>query len=379
MAVKASVYSQDGMLRLNFRAGGQRRRWTLGLPDTPAGQAKAQEIASRVTLDLMTGAYVDDPDHYRPAVVTNEPDDRDRFVTTLGLWQEFTESRRVGGTGGVSITGRYRPMESNLKRFGRNIVDEATAREFIELLRSRQATRSANDNLVLLRGFGKWCVDGGQWTANHFERIKPLKGAKPRRDAFTAQEVRQFLSCIKTDRHYWYYHDLCFTLFHLGLRPSEAFGLKWKHLDLERGTVTICESLSRGEDGRSSGRARQHRSTKTGQMRILRLSAPLLSMFEGRRPPDFSPEGLVFTTPRGLPVDDHSFSQRCWRSICQRAGIPYKPPYCARHTAISHLIESTGSLAAGARLAGHVSVEMVGRVYAHLIEEMTLPDYGHGA
>jgi integrase len=88
-----------------------------------------------------------------------------------------------------------------------------------------------------------------------------------------------------------------------------------------------------------------------------------------------SPDELVFTSPTGRAIDDHNFSQRCWRRICQKAGIPYRPPYIARHTALSHIVESTGSLAMAAAVAGHSSLRMVSQTYGHLIAKIQMPAY----
>ena len=38
-------------------------------------------------------------------------------------------------------------------------------------------------------------------------------------------------------------------LFTFGLRPSEAIGLQWKDIDLDKQTITISESLNRSDEG----------------------------------------------------------------------------------------------------------------------------------
>lgn len=249
----------------------------------------------------------------------------------------------------------------------------------MEYLHSRQSVTVANQNLALLKGFGRWCVEQGHWPANYFEKLKPAKvQVAPKRDnPFTADEVRLFLATIKTDPHYFRYHDFCFCLFHLGCRPSELIGLRWGAIDFNRRMITISESLSRGDDGKSAGYARKRKATKTGNVRVLPMTDSVYALMQGRfqESQPKSQDELVFTSPTGRAIDDHNFSQRCWRSICQRAGIPYRPPYIARHTALSHIVESTGSLAQAAAVAGHSSLRMVSQTYGHLVSRVEMPNY----
>ncbi len=70
------------------------------------------------------------------------------------------------------------------------------------------------------------------------------------------------MAIAKTHPKYHGYHDFCMALLYLGLRPSEAIGLKWKHIHRLRQSITISESLSRSESGNAQGYARQ---TKTAR------------------------------------------------------------------------------------------------------------------
>jgi integrase len=168
----------------------------------------------------------------------------------------------------TAYSTRYQPLLSHLKRFNQDVVDnEVAAHQFLDLFREVASHLAhANLNLWLVKKFGTWAVKQGHWTENYFASIRPLKVERaPRRDKpFTAEEVNLFLSTIKTDPNYFSYHDFCYCLFHLGCRPSELIGLRWGRVDLVRHTVTICESLSRGDDGKTAGYARKRKSTKTG-------------------------------------------------------------------------------------------------------------------
>ncbi|NET05219.1 MAG: hypothetical protein F6K09_00255 [Merismopedia sp. SIO2A8] len=55
--------------------------------------------------------------------------------------------------------------------------------------------------------------------------------------------------------------------------------------------------------------------------------------------PHQQPDGLVFKSQKGKPIDDHTFSQRVWKPLCAAAEVEYRVPYAARHRTISHLID----------------------------------------
>jgi hypothetical protein len=52
-----SIYTQDGMLRLNFRVSGKRYRFALGYPDEPTYRVKAESIARMIELDILSGHF----------------------------------------------------------------------------------------------------------------------------------------------------------------------------------------------------------------------------------------------------------------------------------------------------------------------------------
>ncbi|MEM6437781.1 MAG: hypothetical protein AAF773_28585, partial [Cyanobacteria bacterium P01_D01_bin.115] len=117
---------------------------------------------------------------------------------TPQLFEQFIDYRRKDGTSGQRIAAVYKPMLSNLKRFGRCIEDEAAAREFVDMLRSRQSPRVANQNLTLLCAFGRWCVEQELLSINPYAAIKPLKCSRSvqNRQPFTRDEIERFLTTL---------------------------------------------------------------------------------------------------------------------------------------------------------------------------------------
>ncbi len=350
-------------LYIRFRPapGAKQVCFCTGLLDNAYNRAIAGKITSEIAYDIAHGCFDSTLTKYRSQ--PNEP----KTLTTVELWDKFR---------GDKPSVHYSAMLGHLQRFGEPIMDEPTARRFVDHLAQSQSPRTLNENLRLLKRFGVWAVSEGHITANPFEAITPQKAPRRTpRQPFTREEVSRILTAAKFHPLYSSYHDFIFTLLHLGLRPSEAIGLQWRHVDLARAEVTICESLSRAPDGKTSASARVRKETKTGSVRTLSLTPSMVVMLQGRKPPDVSPDDLVFTTPKGLAIDDHLFSQRVWRAICDRAGVTYRPPYNCRHTLLSHLIEDGGSLIQAAAVAGHADAKMVSEIYGHMINRPKMPEF----
>lgn len=376
-----ALWVRGDKLWLRWRYEKNRYALSLGLDDSPYNRYRSQEVANQIKTDIAYGQF--DPDNlekYKPILGTVPVEDCTQIAkpSTVSLFEEFIEHRRREGTSEQAISTRYNAMLANLKRLNQDIEDEDTARRFVDTLRTRQSPRIANQNLTLLKSFADWAVESGQMTINPFTKIRPLKVDKSqsRDKPFTQDEITRFLAAVKVDPYYWRYHDFCMMLFYLGLRPSECIGLRWKHIDFTRKQVTICESLSRSPEGKSSGYARQRKGLKTTDgNRILDLTSKLVDMLLGRRPEKVGPEALVFTSPTGKAIDDHNFSQRVWKAICQKAGIEYRPPYNARHSLLSHLIEAGATLPQTAYVAGHKDTRMVAQTYGHMINRPKMIDF----
>lgn len=164
------------------------------------------------------------------------------------------------------------------------------------------------------------------------------------------------------------------TLIYLGTRPSEAIALKWKHIDWQRHEITISESLSRGEDGKTSSYSRQRKTTKNHKTRVIELHPDIYATLQGRFTPECKPNDLVFTTPTGKAIDDHVFSQRAWKQLCKAAGIEYRVPYAARHSLGSHLLENGATIPQVAEVLGNTPTTTA-RFYSHRINRPTMPGF----
>ncbi|PZO55452.1 MAG: hypothetical protein DCF15_10405 [Phormidesmis priestleyi] len=370
-----SVDARAGMLRLRWRYLSAPKQLSLGLADTPLNRHRAQGMAAQIEADMVSGHYDSTLDKYR---LIAKPQPVAAALPTAELFDQFTEKKRRDGTSELAINTKYKALRSNIARYGAGVVTADDAHELVAMLRTRQSQKVSNQNLVLLKAFGAWLKKQQYLEQNVFESVASLRCNhvnEQDRTPFTQKEVALMLETMKTHKVCYQYYDFTFILFALGLRPSEAIGLRWRHVDLERKQVTISESLGRADDGRSSGSSRQRKGTKTGNVRLLPLNPRLVALFAGRRSATAQLDDLVFTSATGKPICDRLYRERYWKRVCTEAGIPYRPPYTARHTFISHGIEyKRWSPHQAASMAGHRSTRMISEVYGHMMDRPELPD-----
>lgn len=360
-----SIASRNGMLRLRWTYLGKEYQLALNLKNTPLNQQVARGKASEIERDIALGVFDGTKARYLPQK-TEEPIEQ---PSTLERWEQFIQHRRQSGTSEQSIASRYRPIAAHLKRFDREIDSALTALEFITQLRSVQSPRIANQNLSLLRGFGEWLVKLDILTINPFKEIAPLKVQDRSHDEiFEIDDIHRLMAAASQDKVLIQYRDFILFLLNSGCRPSEAIGLRWEHVNFKRDEIHICESLSRSPNG---GRIRK--GTKS-HSRFIPMSTAIRSMLEGRASNATTLEGLIFTSPTGRPIDDHNFSQRIWRRLCDKAGIPYRSPYTARHSVVNHMLDSGATFHQVAYSLGN-SARMISDTYGRKRQGAKLPEF----
>lgn len=167
----------------------------------------------------------------------------------------------------------------------------------------------------------------------------------------------------------------------LGLRQSEILGLAWEDINCTDGTLRVQASmaLARG------GTVRDQPKTRNA-IRTLNLSQDMLQALDdarreqqgqhdvyrsaGATHDDFNPEGLVFVTKSGRPIDpnnDHKAWNLTRRKAAEMLGEEI-PPYRlhdGRHTVASGLIASGVDPVAVSRFLGHATAAFTLTTYVH--------------
>jgi integrase len=336
---KVSISEQRGWLRLRWTFQKQRYEMSLHLPDTETSRALAQQRATIIEADMLSGQFDETLAKYKEV---SQPG-----VSVVELFEKFIVFKRREVPDPRTLE-KYEGLLNHLRQYFRNrqvkTLTEATCFEFRDWLLDRLAPRTASERLSMMRACWRWGCDRGFAQANPWLSVKVKVPPKQRPKPFSSNEVKLILQGFKDHRHYSYYFDFVFFLLSTGCRTGEAIGLQWKHLSEKCDRVWIGESYSRGK----------RKATKTNKSREFVLTAGLrkrLQTTKAELNPD--PEDLVFPSRRGGPIDDHNFRNRAWKSILKKVGVEYRKPYNTRHTFVSHAIDEGLPPVEIAELTGH--------------------------
>ncbi len=234
--------------------------------------------------------------------------------------------------------------------------------------------RSVQICRTVLRAALAEAVDEGLIPRSPAARVGlPRTVAKPVKEkdtvAWTEQQVDRFLAA--TAEHRW---AIAFRLGVLyGLRRSEVLALRWDDLDTEKQTLRIDESLVATNEGAAWGNAKNERSRRT-----IPIDADTMRVFARRRAEQaaerlvagetWEDNDLIIATRSGRLVLPRSYD-RALATIVDKAGLPRLTSHGLRHTAATHMVQSSsdlGELRAIADLLGH-SPEMLMNTYAHAL------------
>jgi integrase len=200
---------------------------------------------------------------------------------------------------------------------------------------------------------------------------------EPKPNAFTEEERDRIIEAFKNHRGTWngrgyagmgYNHYTSFVefLFLTGCRPSEAIGLRWKHISADfkfiyfEGSITIS----------GNGKPIQVEGSKNNKKRRFPCSERLRSLLQSIRPDTCEVDMLVFPSPKGKIILYNNFSNNAWNRIVD----PIKPdttPYSCRDTFITTQILKGTPETAIAQWCD-TSVEMIQKHYADHLKLLSL-------
>jgi integrase len=238
----------------------------------------------------------------------------------------------------------------------------------------RLSKRSVQICRTVLRAALAEAVDEGLLARSPAARVGlPRTVAKPVRDkdavAWTATEVDRFMAV--TAEHRW---AMAFRLGVLyGLRRSEVLALRWDDVDTRKNTLRIDESLVATDQGAAWSNAKNERSRRTipiddDTMRGLAKRRAEQAAERLAAGAEWEDNDLIITTRSGRLVLPRSYD-RALATIVDNAGLPRLTSHGLRHTAATHMVQSSndlGELRAIADLLGH-SPEMLMNTYAHAL------------
>jgi len=195
--------------------------------------------------------------------------------------------------------------------------------------------------------------------------VKLVRVESPRpvvKEPLSIEEARNLLVAIEDERN----HVLWTTMLMLGLRRSEACGLRWEDIDLEKQTLRVAQSVQRFDGRLQELPTKTRRSNRTIPLPPRVLWA-LTEHSQGQIPvPDANGgRGYVFGTRKGTPLEPRNLS-RMWTNLCTSKGMRRLPLHSLRHTCVSLLLSIGVHPRVVMEIVGHSGIEVTMNVYGHI-------------
>jgi integrase len=183
---------------------------------------------------------------------------------------------------------------------------------------------------------------------------------------FSIEEVEAILQAATEDRFGAFYT----VALAIGLRPSEALGLKWADIDFSEGTVRVQRVIERSGGTWTFKEPKSRTSRRT--ITLPQVCAEQLmaqrhrQLFERRSAETWQDNDLVFCTPTGEPLDRSELSRR-FAKLQEKAGVKHHRLYDCRHTAASFLLAQGVAPRVVMEVLGHSSFALTMDTYTHVM------------
>ncbi|WP_392479326.1 Arm DNA-binding domain-containing protein [Nostoc sp. C110] len=355
-----SIINSHERLQLRFRYQSKRYYISTGLADTPANRKLAELKASEIEKDILCERLDLTLEKYQPqsvlSTITPITPIRKSQPQLDELWNKYREFKKPQ-VSPSTYAKDFSKHRNHIAKLPTRSLDEASA--IRDHLLSNLTPDAAKRCLTQLKACCNWAMEEGLIDTNPFAamKIKVPKGTLEEQDInpFSKEERNLIIRTFASDRHYRHYTNYVRFLFFTGCRPSEAVGLKWKHVTNSviqfRETVVVSENGLVMKEG-----------LKTQIKRDFPINSEVQAILDEMKSEEDSFESLVFTSPKGKFIDHHNFANRAWKSIIGKCNIPYRKSYQTRHTFISLCVEAHINSTAIGRWTG-TSAKMIDNHY----------------
>lgn len=263
--------------------------------------------------------------------------------------------------------------------------DEAShiTKDTLASLLRRQSERRAIDELpegldrrtvnyihTILHRALKDAVRWGRLARNPADAADPPHGGQKSDgvQAWDAATLRTFLTKSREsgDR----LHALWVLLATTGMRRGEAIGLRWKDVDLDKGRLSVVQTITQTRSKVTIGEpktARGRRSIALDSATVGVLRDHRKAMLEERLivGPDFADEGLVFHHPDGACLRPEAVSAQFVRRVGQ-FGLPTLTLHGLRHTWATLALEQGIHPRVVQERLGHSTIAITLGIYSHV-------------
>jgi integrase len=217
----------------------------------------------------------------------------------------------------------------------------------------------------------KQAVRWGLVPRNVSEAVDPPRIYRKEMLPLSPVQARTFLEAAREDR----LEALYVVALHCGLRQGELFGLRWSDVDLEERILRVNRTLTQTKDGPVFTIPKTAKSRRT--VRLTNGAVEALKRHSERQAQEivkmdtlYEDQGLVFASKVGTPLNRHNVTQRSFRPLLRRAGVPKIRFHDLRHTCATLLLGKGVHPKFVQELLGHATIAITLDTYSHILPGM---------
>ncbi|GAW91903.1 site-specific integrase [Calderihabitans maritimus] len=158
------------------------------------------------------------------------------------------------------------------------------------------------------------------------------------------------------------------------MRRGEILGLRWKDIDLKKGTISIRQILVTTAEGLRFQEPKTEKSRRS-----VAISPAVIEALKKHRQRQLEealilgkPEaakGLVFTSQAGTPINPRNLA-RHFESVIKKEGLPPIPFHALRHTHATLMLQGGVHPKVVSERLGHSGIGTTMDIYSHVMPDM---------
>jgi integrase len=209
----------------------------------------------------------------------------------------------------------------------------------------------------------------GKVQRNVADLVKPPRVTRKELTVWDETQLRTFLRVAKGHRLYVAFLLAAST----GMRQGEILGLRWADVDLEKGTISVRQALSKDYSGFAIQETKTESSIRTVAIPpnvVAELRKHRIRQMEERlAAKTYTDHGLVIQSTVGTPVLPRNL-KRVWYRLLEESGVPKIRFHDLRHTHATLLLKAGVHPKVVSERLGHSSVQITLDTYSHLLPNM---------
>ena len=274
---------------------------------------------------------------------------------TIERYRGLMDRHIIPALGGVKLA---RLSPSHIKAFESSLLERGMAPAGVELVH------------IVVSGSLRYALSMEAIWRNPAAAVSPPSRPKPELATLEISNVVKILERGRIEGHLLYpaLHVVAYT----GIRRGECLGLSWEGTDLEKGFISIVNSVIRTKQGIIFSPAKTERSRRRVDLdpeTITVLRAHKVSQLEHRLRMGAAWEDydLVFPNGYGQPMNPMNLT-RAFQALAKKEGVSETKLHSLRHFHASVLFAQGESPVLVSRRLGHTSIKTTVDIYGHLFE-----------